>query len=96
MIYKPTLTYIDKNNKEQTKGNVDAELVLHSMIEFPVYDKAIIVTGDGDYFCLIEYLISQNKLKHLAIPNRYSYSSLLKGFRKYFVYVSDLKNKLQK
>jgi len=51
MIYKPTRTFIDENNKEQTKGNVDAELVLHAMIEFPSYDKAIIVAGDGDYYC---------------------------------------------
>src|SRR3989338_8852343 len=47
VIFKPTLEY--KKGKERfTKGNVDAELVLHSMIEYPNYDKAIIVSGDGD------------------------------------------------
>ena len=33
------------------KENVDAELVLHAMIEYPNYDRAIIVTGDGDFYC---------------------------------------------
>jgi uncharacterized LabA/DUF88 family protein len=46
----------------KVKGNVDAELVLHAMIEYPNYDKALIVTGDGDFFCLVEYLIKQDKL----------------------------------
>lgn len=96
MIYKPTLNYKDDKHQEQTKGNVDAELVLHAMIEFCTFDKAIIISGDGDYYCLIKYLQEQNKLLHVAIPNRHSYSSLLREFRSYFIYISDLKQKLEK
>lgn len=78
------------------KGNVDAELVLHSMIELPNYDKAIIVAGDGDYCCLLDYLKKNNKLAKLAIPNKYSYSSLLKPYLPYAVYISDLKSSLER
>ena len=49
VIFKPTLTL--PNGK--VKGNVDAELVLHAMVEYQKYDKAIIVTGDGDFYCLV-------------------------------------------
>lgn len=94
LVFKPTLEYSDGKEKF-IKGNVDAELVLHSMIEFPNYDKAIIVAGDGDYYCLIEYLAVQNKLLHILIPNRTSYSSLLRKYSQYFVYVTDLKTKLE-
>ncbi len=61
----------------KVKGNVDAELVLHSMIELANYNQAVIVSGDGDFYCLIEYFISQNKLKKVLVPNQRSYSSLL-------------------
>ena len=94
VIYKPTLEYTDGRDKI-TKGNVDAELVLHTMIEFPNYSKAIIVSGDGDYYCLVEYLEMQYKLLHVIIPNKVSYSSLLKEYRQYFVYVTDLRAKLE-
>jgi len=94
VIYKPTLDY-SVGKEKFTKGNVDAELVLHTMIEFQNYNKAIIVSGDGDYYCLIEYLEKQNKLFHIVIPNKMSYSSLLRKYRRYFVYVSDLKGKLE-
>ena len=57
-VFKPTLEYKDGT----TKGNCDAELVLHAMIEYPNYDKAIIVTGDGDFYCLVQYLIEKGKL----------------------------------
>jgi uncharacterized LabA/DUF88 family protein len=40
VIFKPTLEY-KKDGVIQTKGNIDAELVLHTMIEYPNYDKAI-------------------------------------------------------
>ncbi len=94
VIYKPTLEYTD-GKARFTKGNVDAELVLHAMIEFPNYSKAIIVSGDGDYHCLIEYLEKQGKLSHIVIPNKTSYSSLLREYSRYFVFVTDLRGKLE-
>jgi uncharacterized LabA/DUF88 family protein len=94
VIYKPTLDYAEGKEKF-TKGNVDAELVLHTMIEYPNYSKAIIVSGDGDYFCLIEYLELQNKLLRIFIPNKMSYSSLLRKFNRYLVYLTDLQAKLE-
>lgn len=91
-IFKPTLIYKDGT----TKRNCDAELVLHSMIEYPNYDRAIIVTGDGDFYCLVKYLLEKWKLKNVLIPNRLKFSALLKWniFRPYLRYMNDLKNKL--
>jgi len=95
VIFKPTLEYVKKGVRH-TKGNVDAELVLHAMVEYPNYDKAIIVSGDGDFHCLIEYLKKQGKLLHVLIPNSKKYSALLRKFRKYFIYIDKLEKKLGK
>lgn len=91
-IFRPTLKYKDGT----TKGNCDAELVLHAMIEYQNYKKAIIVTGDGDFYCLIKYFIDQEKLSAVLIPNRLKFSALLKlkEFRPYLQYMNDLENKL--
>lgn len=72
---------IEEKEKEKPiiKGNVDAELVLYAMKEMPNYDKAIIVSGDGDFFSLAEYLEEQGRLAHIMAPN-WQYSSLLKIF----------------
>jgi Protein of unknown function DUF88. len=93
--FKPTLTYHNGDGITETKGNVDAELILHTMVEFTNFDKAIIVAGDGDYFCLIDYLEKSGKLLHVIIPNKYRYSKLLKPFNKYLVFVTDLKGSLK-
>ena len=91
LIFKPTLSLPGG----KVKGNIDAELVLHAMIEYANYDKAVIVTGDGDFHCLIEYFKRQSKLERLIIPNRYKFSSLLRKFAKDMVFMSDLRVKLE-
>lgn len=68
--------------KPTVKGNIDADLVLHAMKELPNYDKAVIVSGDGDFFGLIEYLAQQGKLCKVLTPNQ-RYSTLLKDFTEY-------------
>jgi len=93
LIFKPTLEY-KKDGKRYTKGNVDADLVLHAMLEFSNYYKAIIVSGDGDFHCLIEYLAKQNKLGKILIPNRKRYSALLRKFRPYFAFLDNLNKKI--
>lgn len=91
VVFKPTLTLAEG----RVKGNVDAELVLHAMIEFPNYDHAVIVTGDGDFHCLVEYLKKQAKLHRLLIPNKQKYSALLRRFASDMGFISDLREKLE-
>lgn len=93
-IFKPTLKYKDGS----TKGNCDSELVLHTMIEYPHYDQAIIVTGDGDFHCLVKYLLEQKKLKAVLIPNYLKYSALLKmrAFRPFLRFMNDLRSRLER
>jgi uncharacterized LabA/DUF88 family protein len=92
-IFKPTLE-INEKGKKKVKGNVDAELVLHAMIEYKNYDKAVIISGDGDFYCLIEYLITQDKLLKIIVPTE-RYSSLLRKFSSYIVNISLFKHKIK-
>ena len=93
MVFKPTITHNIKGIPE-TKGNVDAELVLHSMIQFSHYSKAVIVSGDGDFHCLIEYLDSKNKLSKILVPNP-KYSSLLRRFASHITQIQLFRQKIQ-
>jgi len=95
LIFKPTLEFRD-GNRIITKGNVDAELVLHTMIEYSRYDQAVIVSGDGDFHCLIKYLLEQKKLRRLIVPNLYKYSRLLREFSEHITYLNRLREKVSK
>lgn len=86
LVFKPTMELPDGT----VHGNVDAELVLHTMIEYPNYDKAIIVSGDGDFQGLVAYLAEQGKLLKVLVPNE-RYSSLLKPHEDYIVRVDKMR-----
>lgn len=92
LVYKPVVL----NSSKKYKGNIDAELVLHSCrVEYDRYDKAVIVSGDGDFFCLHKFLSEENKLEKIIIPNTKSESSLLREFKQYKVYLEHEKGKLE-
>jgi uncharacterized LabA/DUF88 family protein len=91
LVFKPTL----KLPSGKVKGNVDAEIVLHAMIEYENYHKALIVTGDGDLYCLVDYLIKNGKLLKLMVPNKNSFSSLFRKLMPHMVFMNDLRKKLE-
>jgi len=91
LIFKPTLNLPDG----KVKGNVDAELVLHSMIEYENYNKALIVTGDGDFYCLVDYLSNNDKLLKLMIPNKNSFSSLFRKIMPQIVFMNNMRDLLE-
>jgi uncharacterized LabA/DUF88 family protein len=91
LIFKPTLNL----PRGGVKGNVDAELVLHAMIEYKNYDKALVVTGDGDFYCLVDYLAKNDKLLKLMIPNMNKFSSLYRKMMPCIVFMNNLKGKLE-
>ena len=82
IVLKPTTEY-EQDGEKIVKGNVDAELVLYAAGKtYNNYNKAIIVSGDGDFYCLIEYLAQNNKLHSVLVPNQ-KFSSLLKPYDTY-------------
>ena len=93
LIFKPTLERGD-HGKTIIKGNVDAELVLHTMIQYRNYGKAIIVSGDGDFYCLVEYLEGKGKLFHILVPNKH-YSGLLRKFNNFIGRIDLLRGSLE-
>jgi uncharacterized LabA/DUF88 family protein len=92
LVFKPVLRAPDG----KIKGNCDAELVLQAMIDFKEYNQAIIVTSDGDFHCLVEYLYRQKKLKMVLSPSGDHCSILLrKAAKEKIVYMNNLKEKLE-
>ena len=60
------------------KGSVDADLVLKAMTEYGNYEKALIITSDGDFYSLVEYLYQKGKLETVLSPSSAKCSALLK------------------
>ena len=94
LVFKSAIRY-KRDGKYTIKGNVDVELVMTAMIEIKNFNKAVIVSGDGDFYFLVKYLFKKNKLKALLVPNK-KYSSLLREFQDNIFILSLEKNLLEK
>jgi uncharacterized LabA/DUF88 family protein len=74
IIFKPVIF----DTKGNAKGNCDADLVLQAILEKDNYDKAVIVTSDGDFYSLVRFLYQNNKLEMVLSPYVMTCSKLLK------------------
>ena len=77
------------------KGNVYTDIVFEVMkklIESPDgFEKVLIVSGDGNYKRLVDYLIERERFERILLPTRERASSLYKIMStKYYAYVEDV------
>lgn len=93
LIFKPII-----RSKNEIKGNIDANLILQVMIDYHYqrFNKALIATSDGDFYCLIKYLYDNKRLKAVLSPHYKICSSLLKMVaREKINFMSNLKERLK-
>lgn len=75
------------------KGNVDSDIIFSAMkrlYEKDQFSKIVLVSGDGDYKSLVDFLIQENRFEKILFPNRKFRSSLYKSLSStYFAYLDD-------
>ena len=82
------------------KGNVDSDIifaVMKKIAEKADFEKVVLVSGDGDYKMLVDYLIEKDRFEKILFPNKKFSSSLYKKIgAKYFASLDnpDVKKKI--
>ncbi len=70
------------------KGNVDSDIIFHimkKMYKKEDFAKIVLVSGDGDYKMLVDFLIEEERFEKILFPDLKRASSLYKKItRKYF------------
>jgi len=89
LVFKDT-TYDGDGN---VKGNCDADLVLWVVRDAfeNCYDKAVLVSSDGDYAGTVKFLLEKDKFKIVLSPNN-KCSVLLKRTGASIAYIDNQKN----
>lgn len=73
-----------KHNAEMEshkKGNVDSDIIFNVMKKLykkEAFDKIMLVSGDGDYRMMVDFLIKENRFEKILFPNWKFASSLYK------------------
>lgn len=83
------------------KGNVDSDIIFSIMKRVHKdedFDKVVLVSGDGDYKMVVDFLIEEKRFEKILFPNRKYSSSLYKEIgAPYFAHLDDqgVKNKIE-
>ena len=94
LVYKEVVYGSDGN----PKGNCDADLVLQTVVDSyeNKFNKAVIVSSDGDYSSMIKFLQEKNKLHVILSPREEKNCSiLLKRTGARISYINDQKSLLE-
>jgi uncharacterized LabA/DUF88 family protein len=84
------------------KGNVDSDIIFHimrKMYKKEVFEKVVIISGDGDYKLIVDFLIEEKRFVKILFSDLERASSLYKKLsNKYFASLDDfsIKNKIGK
>ncbi len=77
----------------EKKGNVDSDIIFSVMKRLhkdPDMGGVVLVSDDGDYKMLVDYLIEESKFKKILFPNKRFRSSLYRQIgAQYFAYLDD-------
>lgn len=72
----PVKTFSDGKKK----ADIDSKMTFEMMLYFKEYDSTIIMSGDGDYYWVLEYLMQQKKEVRLLSHSKTTAKELKKLF----------------
>lgn len=86
----------NENLKAHKKGNVDTDIVfeiMKNLIDNKNFSKIVLISGDGDYKKLVDYLIKKGKFYKILFPNKKFASSLYKKLgSEFYDYIENIKS----
>src|SRR3990172_2192852 len=87
LVFKQTVSVGGK-----IKGNCDAELVLKTVSDFytKAFTSCVLITGDGDFGCVVEFLEENKSLQCIISPDENKCSILLKNKNTEITFLNDL------
>lgn len=77
------------------KGNVDSDIIFNAMKRLYLkesFDKIVLVSGDGDYKMLVDFLIQEKRFEKILFPNKKYRSSLYRKLEPKFFDILDSPN----
>ena len=93
VISKPAIE--DKSSGEVYKANMDIELAANVILSMPIYDKAVLVTGDGDFEYILSILRTHGKLFTIISTKAIASRQLKNSAGMHFIDMADHRDALE-
>jgi uncharacterized LabA/DUF88 family protein len=93
LVFKQTVSI-----GEKIKGNCDAELVLKTISDYyeDKFDSSILITGDGDFGCLVKFLQGKKVISEVIAPDKNKCSILIRNKNIKITFLNDIYHKFSR
>ena len=88
--------YDSKTGKTKRKANLDIEIVLDMFNTIDHYDKAILISGDGDFERALALLRARGKQFSVIATDKFIARELLNVAGRHYIRMDDIKDKIEK
>lgn len=96
-VYCPHCNKLITPETHRNKSDCDSFITFKVMSELSLYDKAVLITSDGDFDNLVKMLLRKNKLHMVLAPCKDGCSWLLRSAaRGRIAFIDDYRNELEK
>lgn len=80
MILKPVKTFFDSEGLPSRKANCDVDMAFFLMRDRDTYDRAVILSGDGDFLPVLKYLREKEKKEIIILAHASRTAKEIKRF----------------
>ena len=95
---KKSILQIDSSGRLVRKANIDVDLVVGVLKDYQnKFNKAIIMTGDGDFIPLIKSMLKDDELDLVIIPSRENSATIFKEdwIKEKVIYLDDIDERVE-
>src|SRR3989338_1558994 len=95
LCINPVKRFVNEAGERYLKADVDSRMTFDMMHLLSEYDRAIVITGDGDFYWVLQYLLHQKEKVWLLSRNKKTAKELKKLFGGNFANFDNLRSVLE-
>lgn len=98
LILKPVKMYEDEEGNQKRKANCDVEMAFYLMRDKILFDRVIVLSGDGDFLPVLKYLRDIEKKEVLILARGPRTAKEIKRFAgdKFMDFTNNLRTRLER
>jgi uncharacterized LabA/DUF88 family protein len=91
----PVKKFVNDRGEWYIKADVDSRMTFEMMRLLPEYDRCIVITGDGDYYWVLQYILEQKQAGRLLASPSKTAKELKQLFSNHFINLDDARTFLE-
>ncbi len=98
LVLKPVKIYEDEDGNQKRKANCDVEMAFYLMRDKDLFDRVVVLSGDGDFLPVLKYIREVGKKEVLILARGPRTAKEIRQFAgdKFMDFTNNLRSRLER